>query len=474
MNYQIELFHSLLNDFLVGESALLTIEGDVLAVRGKKPATYGTLTTAVTTTSKYLKLQEGDIAILNDPYSGGTLLSEITFVVAVSEDLLWAVRRPCCKGLKLVKSIEEEGIRIPPTPILQKGQLNEMILTAIQSHPACPANFSIWIREQVDDLTLKAKKLFEAIEFTGFTITSELLDDYVQICKNSAIRMVTEKAGGETRVDVHLDSGELLRLNLEISDGKIAIDFSGTSASKELALTESAVFGACYYSLAKFYNFLDLTNSGTYAMFQITQPAGCWLLSKYPASTYKGMTAGIAAIQAAMELALAKIHTKGGSYHTSFSSAQVDLHLDNKNFFMEFAGGSGATRSEDGKDTYVKPFSIEQLEQNFPIKVQQVSRRERSHGTGKFSGGRGINFDLEFLADLETSWMTDLTSHKPRTEKNTTLGDSANYELSNNGQEIKISFSSRQLIKKGSLLKISSGNGGNYGKPDKVETSDDN
>lgn len=473
MNYQIELFHSLLNDFLVGESALMTIEGEVLAVRGKKPVTYGTLTTAANTTCKYLKLQEGDIAILNDPYSGGSILSELTFVVAISEDLIWIVRRPATKGIKLVKSIDEEGIRIPPTPILQKGVLNEIILSAIQSHPACHPKFSEWLKEQLADLNLKSKKIFEAIEFTGFTITSELIDDYIKLCKQAAIRKISEKAAGETRVDVTLDSGELLRLNLEINDGKISIDFSGSTACKSVALTENAVFGACYYALSKFYDFTDLTNSGTFSILQVTQPTGCWLLSKYPTSTYKGMTAGIAAIQSAMEQALSKVHSKSGTIHSSFCPVQIDLHSGDTNFFMEFAGGAGATHSENGTDIFLKPFSIEQLEQKFPIKVSQVSRRERTHGNGKYSGGRGINFDLEFREDLETTWMTDLTSNKPKVEKNSTLGDSGKVELWLNGKEEKISFSSRQLIQKGSILKISSGNGGNYGKPDKVEQSDE-
>ncbi len=473
MNYQIELFHSLLNDFVVGESALLTVEGEVLAIRGKKPATYGTLTTAAHTTCKYLKLQEGDIAILNDPYSGGSILSELTFIVAISEDLLWVVRRPFAKGIKLVKSIEEEGIRIPPTPILQKGILNEMILSAIQAHPVCHPRFSEWLKEQIDDLTLKSKKIFEAIEFTGFTITSELIEDYIKLCKQAAVRKISEKAAGETRVDVTLDSGELLRLNLEINDGKISIDFSGSSASKSVALTENAVFGACYYALSQFYDFTDLTNSGTFSILQVTQPTGCWLLSKYPSSTYKGMTAGIAAIQSAMEQALSKIHSKSGTIHSSFCPVQVDLLSEKENFFMEFAGGTGATHSEHGCDVFLKPFSIEQLEEKFPIKVSQVSRRERTHGNGKYSGGRGISFDLEFRENLNTSWVTDLTSNKPKLEKNSTQGDSGKIELWLDGKEEKISFSSRQLIQKGSILKISSGNGGNYGKPEKVEQSDD-
>ena len=253
MAYQIELFHSLLNHFLEGESALITLEGDVLALRGVKPVTYGTLSAAASVVGKYLKLQEGDIALLNDPYSGGSTLDEMTFVMAVSEDLLWVQRRPLVKSLKVGKTIEEEGLRIPPTPIRQNGRMNDVILTAMQAHPACPPQFVEWIKAQCDVLIEQAHKLHQTIEATGFDITGELIEEYLDLSKSLASQKISEKASGETRVDIVLDSGELLRLKLEIHDGRIAMDFGGTTPSKTLHLTESAAFGTCFHTIANFY-----------------------------------------------------------------------------------------------------------------------------------------------------------------------------------------------------------------------------
>ena len=232
MSYQIELFHSLLNDFLQGESALLTIEGEVLAVRGEHPATYGTLSAAAGVVGKYLKLQEGDIAVLNDPYSGGSTLDEMTFVMAISEDLLWVSRRPMMKSIKSGKSVEEEGLRIPPTPLRQHGKVNDVILSAMQAHPACPPHFADWIKAQFAEMTLKTQRLFETLEATGFDITAELIEDYLELSRNLATQRISENASGETRVDIVLDSGELLRLNLEIHEGRIRMDFGGTSSAK--------------------------------------------------------------------------------------------------------------------------------------------------------------------------------------------------------------------------------------------------
>lgn len=464
MSYQIELLHSLLHDFLQGESSLMTLEGDVLAVCGTQPVSYGTLTTAATTASKYLKLQEGDIALLNDPYSGGSLLSDMTFVMAVSEDLLWVTRRPLEKSVKMAKSIEEEGLRIPPTPLRQKNQLNEMILTAMQAHPACPANFVDWLKAQCEDLTVQAKKLFDVLEQTGFTITSDLIEEYLDLSKQSATQKISEKASGEARVDIVLDSGELLRVNLEIHDGKIALDFSGTSGAKTVSLTESATYGACFYTLSRYYGFESLANSGSFSVLQITKPTGCWLIGKYPAPTYKGMTAGVAALQTALEMALSHIHNKQEKALSSYCSLQVDLRSSSKHVHLTVPGGQGAQTDKEGMSAHMPCFSIEQLERDLPVQVQRVDHRHSTGGKGKFNGGRGLVMKLEIRGDVQATWLTDLTLHRPRISKNCSHGDSAEVSVEHEGSHKILPVLGQQKFSVGDVLTLCSGSGGGFGK----------
>lgn len=464
MSYQNELFHALLNDFLQGESALMTIEGDVLAVRGSNPVSYGTLTTAASTASKYLKLQEGDIALLNDPYSGGSLLCDMTFVMAVSEDLLWVSRRSLGHSVKIAKSVEEEGLRIPPTPLRQKNQLNEMILSAMQAHPACPSHFVAWLKEQCADMTLKATKLHEAIEYTGFTITGELIEDYIDLCRKSSVQKISERASGETRVDIVLDSGELLRLNMEIHDGKISLDFSGTSAAKTVSLTESATYGVCFYTLSRYYGFEQLANSGSFSILQITKPTGCWLIGKYPTPTYKGMTCGVAALQTALELALSQIHQKSEKALSSHCALNFDLHHQDKHVLLSLPGGTGATPQHEGDAAHLSSFSIEQLERDFPVKVHRVDQRHSTGGKGKFNGGRGLIVKLEAREEIQGAWMTDLTLHRPRISKNCTHGDTCEVSMEHEGTHKALPVLGQQKFAKGDVVTLCSGSGGGFGK----------
>ncbi|MGZ3773984.1 MAG: hydantoinase B/oxoprolinase family protein [Pseudobdellovibrionaceae bacterium] len=464
MNYQIELLHSLLNEFMQGECALMTTDGDILAVRGDQAVSYGTLTTAALTANKYLHLQEGDIAILNDPYSGGSVLSEMTFIMAASEDLLWVTRRPLGFSVKIAKTIEEEGLRIPPTPLRQKNNINEVILSAIQAHPACPPNFGPWLKEQCQDLTLKAKKLHEAISFAGFTITGELIEEYLELSKQTSIKKISERASGETRVDIVLDSGELLRMNMNIHEGHISLDFSGTTAAKTVSLTESATYGACFHAISRYYNFDHLANSGSFSILQLTKPTGCWLIGKYPAPTYKGMTCGVAAIESAIELALAQIHQKNERALSSHCALQFDLQNHNSNTVLNLNGGKGASSTSEGECAYVNAFSVEQFERDFPVKIARVDKRESLVGKGKFQGGRGVVMKLEFRGEAEATWLTDLTLYRPRLSKNCTQGDVSELIFESEGIHKNLPVLGQQKFGAGDILTLCSGSGGGFGK----------
>ncbi|MFN7262917.1 MAG: hydantoinase B/oxoprolinase family protein, partial [Pseudobdellovibrionaceae bacterium] len=60
-------------------SALLGPDHQTLGLRYETLADIGTLGVAAQTVVKYFSLEEGDVVLLNDPYSGGSTLSMMTF-----------------------------------------------------------------------------------------------------------------------------------------------------------------------------------------------------------------------------------------------------------------------------------------------------------------------------------------------------------------------------------------------------------
>lgn len=456
MNYQTELFHSLLNSFLNEDAALMLTDGTVLAVRGKSAPIYGTLAAAATTVSKYLKLKENDVAILNDPYSGGTTLNEMTFVMAVSEDILWMRNVPLSSNFVFAKSIEEEGLRIPPTPILMNGQINEMILGAMGAHPLCPPNLVDWVKSEIATMQNSAKRLHEAIEFSGLQVTPEIINSYISASRQAAADKISDSASGDTRVDITLDSGELLRVSMEIHEGKVTLDFSGTSAGKATFLTESAVYGVCFETISRFYGFTHLANSGSFSSLQIVSPAVCWLNAKYPSPAYRGVTIGASALKNAIELALLQIHSKSALALNCGISTRLQMNAQDCSTVLNIGIGGGASNQQSGHQANSSFLSIEQLEKNHPLKVKEVKlKTSLEEESFKQTGGRGVEISFIAVSDLPLRWMTDLTESSPRLPKNFVRRAITQFQLiDTKGTEQSLSAQGDTVLKKNTVFKL--------------------
>lgn len=466
MTYHLELFHTLLNEFLSGDSALLTTDGDVLAVRGSNPINCGTLPAAAMNVIKYLKLQEGDIVLLNDPYSGGSVLSSFTFVTAISEDLLWLKSLPHCTSWSVANSIEQEGLRIPPTPIRQGGKMNEMILQAMQGHPACPSDFSEWIKAQCEIILRSCQKFVRATETIDLELDTELITQYFKLCKQVAQHKISEAASGDARVDIKLDGGDMIRLKLEVNEGRINVDFSGTTVSKTVNLTESATLGTCFHWIARYYGFLDFANSGTFSVLQITKPVGCMLQSKYPAPTVKGMSDGVAALQMGLQTAFSHIHQKRETAPHGTSSLRLQIQKGPQSLVLTLPGGTGANLENDGVPAagLCEQISIEKAEKNFPVLFEKIAYREETAETHKFKGGPGLTLQFKALEEVQISWMSDLNAHSPKLSKNCFSGEKNRVRLTNAKGEQNLPLQGQQAVQKGERSTFDSANGGSYGK----------
>ncbi|MCB0394820.1 MAG: hydantoinase B/oxoprolinase family protein [Bdellovibrionales bacterium] len=128
--------------------------GNPIFVNARYLSDYGTLPQAVKITQSYMKLQPGQMAILNDPYSGGTQLSTLTLITCVeigskktNFPMILGLRYPLRPNLRWAESIEDEGLRIPPTLIGDQNGIYEDILSAITNHPLCPDDFGRYINE---------------------------------------------------------------------------------------------------------------------------------------------------------------------------------------------------------------------------------------------------------------------------------------------------------------------------------------
>jgi N-methylhydantoinase B len=102
---------------------------------------------------------------------------------------------------------------------------------------------------------------------------------------------------------------------------------------------------------------------------------------------------------------------------------------------------------------------IEALEREFPLRAVEYAVRRDSGGDGTHKGGDGVVRELEALADMSYSLITERRSHAPRGANGG--GDGALGRNSLNGEELPAKATGS--LRPGDRLRIETPGGGGYG-----------
>ena len=119
-------------------------QGRVIAMGDHMPVHLGSMPMSVQAAIDAIAFEPGDIAVLNDPYAGGTHLPDITMVLPVFGDARGApafyvanrahhadVGGAFAGSMGPAREIFQEGIRIPPVRIVRRGEVCREILDLI-------------------------------------------------------------------------------------------------------------------------------------------------------------------------------------------------------------------------------------------------------------------------------------------------------------------------------------------------------
>ena len=460
-------------------AACLTGDGEILDIKYETLADVGTLGASALTVTRYFPMQLGDVVILNDPYSGGTTLSMITIVTPLLlnhpqiPNLYLAIRTGFRPQLLLSKTLDEEGLRIPPTPIAQNRVLNEMILQAISSHPLCPRGLVERIKSELNLIWKRVDCFQTLLKKNSHFSHRPIIKEFLKSSRNHFMQLLQELPSGETKIETRLESGELIRLRLELSNESVSFDFSGTSASQRLCLTDSAAFGACFGAVAAFLQKPIPLNSGSFSLLHVTTPLGSFLNAKYPSPTFKGMTEGTSQVAGTILQALGNIVPQKKFAASVLTPIQIGLEFTNgQSFFDALPGGIGASPFSHGADAI--PFwqrislrnSIQEIETIFPLLINQVSLKKESGGKGQFHGGDGILKEYILQQDATFRWIMPHHKNPPKGLKGAKDGSPAEIFIEKkNGERIQQDKSEGQcLVSTGEKICVTSSGGGGYGK----------
>jgi N-methylhydantoinase B len=413
-------------------TALFDADGELVMQAEQIPVHLGSMPDAVAAVLGE-EQRPGSAWILNDPYRGGTHLPDVTLispVFAAAGLLGFAASRahhadiggPTPGGMPAFsKTLEEEGVVIPPT------RASDAELERLAARMRSPRQRLADLRAQRAANRVGEMRLAELAERHG---PDGLRAGMVEILAYSERRTRTALAalpdGVYAAEDVLEDDSEgverdaVLRVEATIEGERLRLDFSGTDAQLDgnlncpLSVTKSAAF----FAVRVLTDPEAPPSAGAHRPIEVLAPAGCLLNARFPAAVAAGN------VETSSRVADLVIAALGGARPVPAQGQgtmnNLTLANDEFTYYETLGGGQGACPDADGPSAIQVAMSntlntpVEALETEFPLRVRELSLRRGSGGEGRHRGGEGIAREIEALAPMRFTLITERRRHPPR------------------------------------------------------------
>jgi len=375
----------------------------------------------------------GDDWVLNDPYRGGTHLPDITLVspIFAGDELLgFAASRahhadvggPTPGGMPArSRRLDEEGLVIPPT------RVGEEDLGRLAGQMRDPAERLADLRAQRAANRVGAERLGEIharLGSAGLRAGTGAILDYAERRTRAAIADLPD--GRYEAEDVMEDdaSGEERDVRLavvaEVGGDSLRLDFSGTAGQVEgnLNCPLSVTRSAALFAIRVLTDPDAPPSAGAYRPIEVLAPEGCLLNARPPAAVAAGN------VETSSRVADLVIAALGGAGPVP---AQGQGTMNNLTFagrdwtyYETLGGGQGACPDAVGPSAIHVAMSntlntpVEALEPEFPLRVRELAIRRDSGGEGRHRGGDGLIREVEALAEMRFTLISERRRHPPR------------------------------------------------------------
>jgi N-methylhydantoinase B len=402
--------------------------------------------------------------ILNDPYAGGTHLPDITVItpVFVQDELIgFAANRahhadvggPTPGSMPAdSRTLEDEGVVISPQPLAD--------IDAIVARMRQPAQRKADLRAQVAANRTGATRLAELHARMPLAEAMRATIEYAERRTRAALNALPD--GIREAADVlEAAEGDLhLRLKATIEGDALTLDFTGSAPQHDgnlncpLAVTVSA----CWFAVRVLTDPDIPPSSGAMAPVTVIAPEGCLLNATPPHAVVAG---NVETSSRVADLVLAAFGRALGQ------GTMNNLTLGNEDFtyYETLGGGQGACHNADGPSAVHVAMSntlntpVEALELEFPIRVRTYAVRRNSGGNGRYKGGDGVIRELEALAGMDYSLLTERRRHAPPGARGGSPGATGRNLI--DGRELPPK--ARGSLAPGQTLRIETPGGGGHG-----------
>ena len=211
-----------------------------------------------------------------------------------------------------------------------------------------------------------------------------------------------------------------LRLTATIAGDSLRLDFSGSDDQVEgnlncpLSVTKSAAF----FAVRVLTDPEAPPSAGAHRPIEVLAPAGSLLNTRPPAAVAASNVETSSRVADIVVAALSQ--AKGGPAQGQGTMNNLTLAGDGFTYYETLGGGQGACPGAPGPSAIHVAMSntlntpTEALETEFPLRVRELSLRRGSGGPGAQQGGDGIVREIEALAPMRFTLITERRRHPPR------------------------------------------------------------
>ena len=508
--------------------AVFDAHGEVIAMGDHMPVHLGSMPMSVRAAIESLPLGPGDVAMLNDPFRGGTHLPDITLVAPVyigrqrrGQDALATAREDAGAmadspdfyvasrahhadvggtypgSMGLCREIYQEGLRIPPVRIMHAGKMERDVLALLLNNVRTPNEREGDLGAQIAACHTGADRLREVCARYGLErarSASRRLLDYSEQMMRAFLAQVPQ---GTYRAEDFMDSDGISDRPVKIvvavkfhqSRGRVArghtvtVDFTGSDPQVQGSINavEAITYSACFYVFRCLLAEDVPATSGLMRPIQVIAPSGTVVNARPPAAVAGGNVETSQRIVDVLLRALAqaipeRIPAAASGTMNNLTIGGMDPATGEPFAYYEtIAGGMGARPTKPGISgvhthmTNSLNTPAEALEYSYPLRVRQYALRPGSGGDGRYRGGDGIIREIEVLTEAEVTLLSDRRARGPWGLSGGADGLPGEASVVRvDGSMEKLTGKSNVRLSKGERIRIGTPGGGGWGNQIKI------
>lgn len=373
-------------------------------------------------------LADADVYIFNDPYDGGTHLSDFKLVRPFFRNgriFCWLASVGHWHDVggnvpgnynPVATECFQEGMLIPPVKLFSKGEMRTDVVDIVTANSRLPNSAYGDLNGQINALDLGVRRLAALLDEYGDETVAGALSQLRNRAGQLMRASISELPDGIYSAEDFLDNDGIkdeplkIALDLKVEGDAMTLDFSRCAEACDgpLNIARSTAIAACYVALKHVFRDVP-ANAGVLDPIKFVIPEGSLLAARSP-KPVGGYTETILRMIDVVFVALAKAcpeRVNGCAYGTINALSLAGHRKDGRRWvmFSFFGGGHGGHPEGDGLNHGNAPIStatippVEILEAAYPVMFTRWALRPDSGGAGRSRGGLGAVYEIELLEE---------------------------------------------------------------------------